>query len=219
MQLAPSGYSSRRSPAGIVVTVALHAALAAAALIGFRVVQTQTAPPPIIITDFKVPTPPPAKVPPRAVDQKITVVVPVPEFTTADTPKTDTTLATTTTADPGTGGGAATGIEEFADIPRLPPGETRGASIDQRYRSGFQPPYPSASQRIGEEGTVVVRVVVGTDGRVVRASVARSSGFARLDEAAVKRALASWRFVPALRDGVPVEAERELSVTFRLRQG
>lgn len=220
MQLEHSGFGTRRGPAGLVVTVALHVGLIGAALVGFKVVQTQDAPPPIIITDFKEPaTLPPAKAVPKTTLQTITVAVPVPEFTTAEPPKTDATT-TIFTADPGLGGGAATTTTTTAvDKPQPPAGETRSAGIDPRFRADFQPPYPSASQRLEETGTVIVRVVIGTDGQVLRASVAKSSGFTRLDDAAVRRALAKWRFLPALRDGVPVEAEWEMSVTFRLMQG
>lgn len=221
MQLAQSGYSNRRNPAGIVFSVALHAGLVAAALIGFGAVEMAPPPPaPIIAPNIPDPPAPPQRIEPRTIDQAVTVDVPRPIIEFADPPQADKTFEKAIVAvDPGPGLADGTAILGDAVEPVKPVGETRSARIDARYRADFQPSYPTASRRLGEEGTVVVRVVVGTDGRVVRASIARSSGSARLDEAALKRALVAWRFVPALRDGVPVEAERELPVTFLLRQG
>jgi len=208
-----------RSPAGIAVTVAVHAGLIAVALASVRIAVPPAPPPPIAIQDIPETVKPlPKRIVPQPRNQRIDPLIIAPVVDIAEPPKVDTTLTTTTTTarDPGPGPDTAT---EYSRIDLKPPvGETRGPSIDARYRSQFRPFYPSASQRIGEEGTVVVRVVVGVDGRVVRATVAKSSGFARLDAAAIDQALAGWRFVPALKDGVAVEAERQLPVTFRLRQ-
>lgn len=90
------------------------------------------------------------------------------------------------------------------------------ASIDPRYRDRFQPAYPSAARRAGEAGSVVVSVLVGTDGRVADAEVMRSSGYERLDSAAVRQALSAWRFRPATRDGVAVQSRHQITVTFVL---
>lgn len=90
------------------------------------------------------------------------------------------------------------------------------ASIDPRYRDRFQPAYPPASRRAGEAGSVVVSVVVGVDGRVAEAEVSRSSGYQRLDSAAVRQALSAWRFRPATRDGVAVQSRHQITVTFVL---
>lgn len=64
------------------------------------------------------------------------------------------------------------------------------------------PAYPRMSFRLGEEGTTIVRVLIGTDGRALQAQVARSSGYARLDQAAEATAR-SWQYVPGKRGGVP----------------
>ena len=77
-------------------------------------------------------------------------------------------------------------------------------SSDAAYLQNPKPPYPPMSQRLGEQGKVVVRVLIGTDGQAQQAEVKTSSGFERLDQAAlatVKR----WRYVPGKRNGV-VEA-------------
>ncbi|KQW55445.1 energy transducer TonB [Variovorax sp. Root411] len=61
--------------------------------------------------------------------------------------------------------------------------------------------YPAMSKRLGEQGKVVVRVLVGVDGLPKSAEVKKSSGFDRLDEAAVEYIM-KCRFVPGKVNGV-----------------
>ena len=79
-----------------------------------------------------------------------------------------------------------------------------------------QPEYPPASRRAGEAGTVQLRCYVQPDGRCSEITVVKSSGFPKLDEAAVKEVQRSWKFVPAKEDGKPVAAWHTFAVTFRL---
>ncbi|MCA1974009.1 MAG: TonB family protein [Caenispirillum sp.] len=67
------------------------------------------------------------------------------------------------------------------------------------------PVYPSVSRRLGEEGTVVLRVELDDSGRVAAARVHSGSGHARLDEAALG-VVYGWRCTPAERNGRPVRA-------------
>lgn len=67
------------------------------------------------------------------------------------------------------------------------------------------PKYPALARRTGESGDVVLRVELDTDGRVSAAHIATSSGFRRLDEAALN-AVKTWRCNPPLRDGRAVRA-------------
>lgn len=67
------------------------------------------------------------------------------------------------------------------------------------------PAYPATARRLGEEGTVVLRVELDETGAVAAARVATGSGHARLDEAALS-AVKTWRCRPALRDSRPVRA-------------
>ena len=73
---------------------------------------------------------------------------------------------------------------------------------DADYLQNPAPAYPRMSFRLGEEGTTIVRVLIGPDGRAQDAQVAKSSGYARLDQAAEATAR-SWRYVPGKRGGVP----------------
>jgi protein TonB len=65
-----------------------------------------------------------------------------------------------------------------------------------------KPDYPSAARRQGEQGTTQLEVCVNASGRVTSVSVARSSGSARLDDAAAKW-IRGERFQPAKINGSP----------------
>lgn len=69
------------------------------------------------------------------------------------------------------------------------------------YLQNPKPPYPPMSKRLGEQGKVVVRVLIGVDGTAQRAEIGQSSGFDRLDQAALATVL-RWRYVPGKRGGV-----------------
>lgn len=75
-------------------------------------------------------------------------------------------------------------------------------SSDADYLQNPKPPYPPISRRLNEQGKTTVRVLIGADGLPQRAEIAKSSGFDRLDQAAVGTVM-RWRFVPGKRGGVP----------------
>lgn len=77
------------------------------------------------------------------------------------------------------------------------------------------PTYPALARRMGEEGEVVLRVELSEDGQIASARVATSSGFRRLDEAALA-AIKHWRCNAAQRDGQPVRAVAIQPFTFSL---
>jgi len=96
------------------------------------------------------------------------------------------------------------------NVVKTPPStQGRGAKITQ-------PDYPPASRRAGEEGTVQLQVLVLASGRAGEVKVARSSGFPKLDEAAINEVKRNWRFVPGKEDGKPVDMWHTFAVTFRL---
>ena len=70
------------------------------------------------------------------------------------------------------------------------------------YQVQSPPVYPLMSRRMGEQGRVVVRVLISVDGVPQQAEVHQSSGFSRLDRSAVEAAMRS-RYVPFKRGGVP----------------
>jgi len=82
-----------------------------------------------------------------------------------------------------------------------PPGVELPSS-EADYLNNPKPQYPVLSRRLQEQGKVIVRVLVGVDGLPLQATVKTSSGYERLDKAALNTVL-SWRYIPGKRGGVP----------------
>jgi periplasmic protein TonB len=76
--------------------------------------------------------------------------------------------------------------------------------------------YPPASRRLEEEGVVVLRLLVGEDGRVLESQVSKSSGSARLDEAARTLALTRCKGRPGTLDGAPAKDWVNLAWRWRI---
>ena len=85
-----------------------------------------------------------------------------------------------------------------------------------RPRRAIRPEYPKGARLRGEQGNVILEIEIGADGVCVAAKVAVSCGFAELDAAAVKAALAA-RFVPAKAGHSPVSSVARLTLSFRLK--
>lgn len=77
------------------------------------------------------------------------------------------------------------------------------------------PEYPQISRRMGEQGRVLLRVLVSSNGVADRVQIEASSGSTKLDEAALK-AVEKWNFVPAKRSNQPVSAYVLVPVKFSL---
>lgn len=89
-------------------------------------------------------------------------------------------------------------------------------SSNADYLNNPAPIYPSISKRLGEQGQVVIRVLIGKDGSAHQGEVYKSSGYERLDQAAL-RAVTGWRFVPGQRSGVPQDMWFNVPVSFTLK--
>ncbi|MCQ4166911.1 energy transducer TonB [Tahibacter harae] len=102
------------------------------------------------------------------------------------------------------------------------PGPVEAAPVEPAlgvlaYRSRTTVPYPRESTRAKEEGTVILRVLVGVDGVPQEIEIARSSGYARLDRQA-KNSVMKWRFEPGTRNGQPIAAYGLVPVAFKLTE-
>ena len=75
-------------------------------------------------------------------------------------------------------------------------------STSADYLNNPAPPYPRQSKRLGEQGTVIICVLITPDGRAEKAEIRTSSGYLRLDETALTT-VQRWRFVPGQRNGAP----------------
>ena len=101
--------------------------------------------------------------------------------------------------------------------PAARPSAVTVADLSTTMVSAAPPRYPVESRRLKEEGTVVLLLTVGTDGRVADIRVSRSSGFDRLDNAALS-AVKKWRWSPTLRGGQPVSVQGFVEIPFVLKK-
>jgi len=91
-----------------------------------------------------------------------------------------------------------------------------GGNIRQPLKiADVRPIYPDEALAAGIEGVVVMEVRVGTDGRVLDATVVRS--IPELDDAAL-HAVRGWRYQPTLLNGQPVEVMITVTINFTLAE-
>ncbi|MEY4421392.1 MAG: hypothetical protein RLZZ498_1988 [Pseudomonadota bacterium] len=100
--------------------------------------------------------------------------------------------------------GQAKGAPAFS----LPSSEAHGLNNPK-------PAYPKQSRRLNEQGQVLIRVFVATDGSPQQGEIKTSSGFDRLDQEAL-RTVMRWRFVPGQRFGTPEAMWFNVPVNFVL---
>lgn len=113
------------------------------------------------------------------------------------------------TSGEGSGEGSGTGEGSGGD------GDGRDASRGATLTS-YRKIYPQSARRAGETGSVDVGVAVGEDGTVTSAWVTASSGYERLDQAALDSAY-TWHFAPALdAAGRPIAGETVVRVRYEL---
>jgi protein TonB len=133
------------------------------------------------------PTPPaPMAVATAATQSSANAPAPVAPSTATTSSDRPTTTAVTTSS---------------ASVASPAPARVELPSSDADYLNNPKPPYPALSKRMGEQGKVVIRTLIGADGVAQEATIHQSSGFDRLDQAALATAR-KWRYVPGKRAGV-----------------
>lgn len=90
------------------------------------------------------------------------------------------------------------------------------APAQLEYAMAPPPPYPREALRNGNEGVVMLQVLVDVDGRPLDVEIVDGSGHRALDQAARRHVLSHWRFQPAMRDGQPVQAIGLVPIEFSL---
>jgi len=152
--------------------------------------------------------PPPAPVPkvaqPKTVTPRPTPLTPAPQpLAIADPPPAPAAPTGVATPQPPAPPVAAP-VAVAASAPPAPPAPPKVElpSSDADYLQNPKPAYPAISKRLGEQGKVVLRVLIGADGTPQKAEIKQSSGFDRLDQAALTTVM-RWRYVPGKRGGTP----------------
>lgn len=83
------------------------------------------------------------------------------------------------------------------------------------YLNNPAPGYPSMSRRLGEEGRVLLRVLVAKDGKAESVELEQTSGFERLDQSAID-VVKKWSFIPAKKGKETISAYVLVPVKFTL---
>jgi len=170
-----------------------------------------------VISDFTIITPKDPPIPPPPVEVQIRTptnrtpiaqpipVEPPPIVVTADTATEIDLKANADIVVADNTGGTTTITEPLV-----------GAHLE--YEFAPPPSYSAQMMRAGIEGTVLLRVLVGTDGKPLDVTIERSSGHRELDQAARRQVLGKWRFKPAMQDGQTVQAIGLVPVDFKLNR-
>ena len=186
---------------GLALVGALHVALVYALVTGLVAPITKAFTPPIDIVAVKQVEPrtdPPRS---RVVMLTPTSVAAVPPVVVVDTNPSGGPFTTTQVSTP-------------------PSPLTPDMDVPARAIAGTHtiPDYPALARRLGQEGTVQLKLTIAPDGSVREATVEHSSGSDVLDRAAVEWVMAHWRYRPSLRDGAPDSSTMEAAVKFDLRK-
>ena len=94
---------------------------------------------------------------------------------------------------------------------------TAPSAVQLEYLSAPPPNYPRSALSRRIEGTVLLQVLVGINGRPLEVTVSQSSGNRELDEAARSQILKRWSFRPAMKNGQAVQALGLVPIAFNLR--
>lgn len=158
--------------------------------------------PPSIATPRQPSPPKPVPTPPTLLKTAAAeALAPVP-LAVADTHPTPPSAITPANAPVNAPPAATTSAARPAPATAAPPiVKVELPSSDADYLNNPKLPYPPMSKRLGEQGKVVVHTLIGADGVPQKADIKQSSGFDRLDQAALATAL-RWRYVPGKRAGV-----------------
>jgi protein TonB len=164
-------------------------------------VETQPPKPDDVIIPVAPPVPPPLTPPP----QKPVVTTPVPPEPTQPMSHLVPTVAKGDGSSPKPGKNATT-VSSLG-----------GVQTDAKpdYLNNPPPIYPEPSRIAKQEGTVVLEVLVTSEGSAGDVSVQASSGFSLLDQSAVT-AVQKWRFHPATLGGMKIKSRVIIPVLFQL---
>ena len=200
---------------------ALLGALAVHGLVGWALLSVDTvreavieAVPAMIVTMIDERPEPEPYVPPPPANPQVQLV-PMPLLVPLQIDSTETAAPAELTRPQVVETSAITDIEApvRAQVP-VPPRKTIPASAVE-YLISPKPVYPLFSRRAGERGTVMLRVLINEQGLPAHIEVEASSGYARLDEAAVS-AMQRARFKPYSEDGVALSVWAPAPIIFEL---
>lgn len=211
--------AERRGGAGVgaAITIALHAAVAAA-LLAYEPARTSLAAAAPIMVDWIAPPAPPQPEQVRPPKPRPVVKRPVPP-----PPPAPLIASTAPPVEPAVAPAPVAPAPVPVEAPPPAPAPTPVVAavevtppvFNADYLKNPAPPYPAQSRRLGEEGRVILRVLVSAAGAAEDVQIRTSSGSARLDEAA-RETVRQWKFQPARRGSEAIAAWVLVPIRFSL---
>lgn len=186
---------------GAALTIGIHVAVVALLLAARTPILIQPAPINVAIISAEAPQSQPLEMMAKPRLDQPTLHVPQPEIAVADNMESSAAPIAIASASPSR-------TELAAPVQTQP-------AFDADYLNNPAPSYPPLARRMGEEGVVYVRVFVSSEGVPDQIELKRSSGSARLDEAALLT-VKKWRFVPARRGSQTISAWVVVPIAFSL---
>ena len=216
----------RVDPTGLLITVGLHVVVVIALLSHHPTRQKLAQVAPLVVKLITPAVPQPAPPPPPALRTP-------PRLTAPVQPRLELPQVVLAPVEPTRPAPPAPSITPSAPAPTPAPAPTASPSVSESrtsapveitppvfnadYLENPSPAYPSTSRRAGEQGKVILRVLVNAVGRADEIQLRTSSGFVRLDEAA-RATVLRWKFVPARRGSEPIAAWVLIPISFRLER-
>ena len=179
--------------------------------------QAEPPPPPPKPPEPVKPPEPPKLTPPPKTPQPVLTPPPTPQPPAPATPEPPAVLAAPTAAvtAPVVPAAAPAPPPPAPPPPPAAPAKVELPSSKADYLHNPPPDYPRMSKRLGEQGKVVLKVLIGTDGAPQKVELVTSSGFERLDKSALDAAM-RWRYVPGKRGGVAEAMWYQVPIQFTL---
>lgn len=223
-QRSAYGEARRFSPTSIAVVAGVHAALFAA-LVTLDIVPVGKArSAPTVVNMVELSTVPPPITPPPPVEQQTqpeplapvqTPIVSPPPVVQTNAPPPPVVAAPQPA--PQAPAPVAKASAPAAPAPILAQsGPVSVGDLSSKMVSAKPPKMPFESRKKKEQGSVVLRVLLDVGGSVSDLSIAKSSGFTRLDKAALE-AVRKWRWSPTVRGGEAVMVTGSVKVDFILQ--
>jgi protein TonB len=179
--------------------------------------QAEPPPPPPKPPEPVKPPEPPKLTPPPKTPQPVLTPPPTPQPPAPATPEPPAVLAapTASVTAPVVPAAAPAPPPPAPPPPPAAPAKVELPSSKADYLHNPPPDYPRMSKRLGEQGKVVLKVLIGTDGAPQKVELVTSSGFERLDKSALDAAM-RWRYVPGKRGGVAEAMWYQVPIQFTL---
>ncbi|HEY5801963.1 MAG TPA: TonB family protein [Burkholderiaceae bacterium] len=219
MDFSKDGKGAGRNMTGIIFVVGFHLLVGYAVVSGLGTRLVAKLAPPVetkIIEEVKPPPPkdlPPPPPPPKTLAPP-PPFIPPPEIQVAQPQVQSPISQSTSTAPP---------VRDIRPVqaPQAPVAEAKPAGPSSvaatiNVKDCPVPEYPRQSQRNEETGTVILRFLVGADGRVKDSQIEKSSGFRELDKAARLSIGSCNKFKPGIENGKPVESYARVAYEWKL---